>query len=154
MGTTMNYLSSTKALYQKHLSNGNAGIFNEVQWYQTVRRTCKKKFIKHSQTTGIPLVNQADPMTIEILKDVAQETWNANSRKSIESRAFITILWQLLGRVSEVSHLREKKLLFNNTTGALEIKLIRTKGNQVGKESNKSIFLNRDFFMIAKKILI
>jgi hypothetical protein len=56
------------------------------------------------------------------------------------------ILWNLLGRAEEVSHIRNSQFKFNKQTGAVTVDLVRTKGNSAGKITIKALFMNRDNF--------
>jgi hypothetical protein len=140
--TTMNYLSALQNVIRDIYFAGEMGIFSETKWYNDVRRTTTKLYIKACSELGVKLVNSPDPLTEEILALICDSFLAKNSSEFEKSRALLCLMWHLFGRVSEIGNLRTHFISFDVNYGCLTIDMIRTKGATVNRQSNYGIFLN------------
>ncbi|KAL3681304.1 hypothetical protein R1sor_024260 [Riccia sorocarpa] len=108
--TAMNYMSSLSQVFKQVLFEKRRGIFADEEWYNGVRSTLSKKYLSRSRERGEPLVDSPDPLTAELTAELCQYLYDKNTKKSMKDRAFILNQWHLLGRVSELTYLRNREV--------------------------------------------
>jgi integrase len=143
-GPAMNYLSSLAQVFKKQLFNNELGIFSNQEWYKTVRQTLNKKYVKQAQEDGEALVESPDDLTADLLEAICEFLYAQNTPKAMNDRAYISIMWNLLGRVSEIGYLRDSDISVHGDIGAIMVELTRTKGGRCGKSSKLAIFVQRN----------
>jgi integrase len=87
-----------------------------LTWYQKVRLFTTKKYVLKAKAKGIRLVNHNKPLTTEDLEYICSYLYGKNDLRSFMNRAVFTLMWQCLGRISEILNLNYADLSWHKTT--------------------------------------
>ncbi len=113
----MTYLSSLKTLMVNNCLDTLEWAFQE-NWYNTVRRTVAKLYVRQASKTGKKLVIQSDDLSHILLESICDDLLasyfenleDPHQDKPIWIRAALTLTCNLLGRATEVGSLNEKQI--------------------------------------------
>ena len=144
--STAGYLSHVKTALARQYPEVTARTFNE-SWYKSLRGKVKGVYIQQALATGGKMSDSAPRIRVCDILIMATILFQQNNYKSNHNRALLIYLWQLLGRVMELTLSKHSDVSYSSRSITIGMLIRRIKTG--GDEQVLNIFMHRNKFLMC-----